>query len=633
MRLYPEAPKGSYLEKNLYFGTEQGAKPGEEHYQEPWVHADSRANRTRVAQGMDFSRVDGMGGMKQALGLGGLGQILQSAFPHYRDQVSTPQSTLPKVLQHFAASSLQPEPTAEASLSNDLQDEGASRQADQSRIRSRLRTEPGVGEWRGTRMNALGELEPVMGKYGFGISDTMGQWASPPGMRHLAGASVVATQDGQLAMGVGGLAGLGSSAGAVLYANAQTAQIKQALNAGDVITAISVAAGTPWTTKPTAAQVDSLINSPATGPQILQKLWDAVNSSTTGQPNAGYRSPLPNTLPAATLQANLQSYLSQIPNQTATAAPVKAAAANTINVVNDAVTNALASAVLPAGVSVPAPTPSAATSASATAATPLTTPPAAVSPLVTGSAVTPGTGYQVIGTDNLGRPAYGLIAGYSTATAMPPAGLVAIGSDTSGNLVYGTSGGTYTPGVAGSSPALTGAVPAGTGYTVIGTDNLGRPVYGLVTGYSTANAAPPIGLTAIGTDANGNLVYGTAGGVYTNTAQAAAQAAALQAQAAGATPSWLSSGGSTDTSGGGGSPSWLASSGQTAAAAAATALPAAPTPTGLSAPITLPLLGTVPTYVPLALAAAGAFFFYEKKKKETAPKTNPRRTKKRKAKR
>jgi len=551
MRLFPEAPKGSYLEKNLYFGTEQGAKPGEEHYQEPWVHADSRANRTRIAQGMDFSRVDG---------LGGLGHILQSAFPHYRDQVSQPQSSLPKILQHFDASSLRPEPTQEASLSMDLQDEGAARQATQARVRSRLQSEPGVGEWRGTRMNTLGELEPVMGKYGFPISDQMGQWISPPGPRHLAkGHEVVATQEGELAQGVGGL---GSAAGAVIYANAQTAQIKQALNAGDVITAISVAAGTPWTTKPSTAQVDALINSPTTGPQILQKMWDAVNSSATGQPNPGYRSPLPGTLPAAQLQANLQSYLSQIPNQTATAAPVKAVAQNTINVANDAVTQALAQAVLPAGVTVPTPTPGPVAQTATTGAatptlatpTPIVTPPAAVSPLVTGS-----------------------------------------------------------------------QVPPGTGYTVIGTDNMGRAVYGLIAGYSTANAAPPSGLVAIGTDANGNLVYGISGGVYTNTAQAAAQAAALQAQAAAAggvssaTPSWLSSSGGTDSSGNPLPP---------AQAPVGAALPVAPTPTGLSAPITLPLLGTVPTYVPLAVAAAGAFFFYEKKKKESAPKTNPKRRRK-----
>lgn len=550
MRLYPEAPKGSFSERNLYLGSEQGAVPGEDHLLEPWVAARSRANADRIARGRDFSRVEGLGDVIADIS----SLTLQSAFPHFRDAVSPPRSDLPKVLQHYASGSLRPEPNHEPG-SLRLEAEGSSRIQMQQLIRSRLVAEPGAKEARGTRMSALGELEPVMGKWGYPIKDTMGQWMSPPGPKHLTRAQeVVATQEGDLWPGVGGL---GSAAGALAFANAQTAQIKQALNAGDIITALSLAAGNPWRTKPTAAQVDALITSPVTGPQILQKLWDAVNSQANGQPNQGYRSPLPGTLPAATLQANLQGYLAQIPSQTASAPPVKAVQQGTVNVVQSPTTQALAAAVLGPGVAVPAPvqpTPSAASlqPLPVSSGGAILTPPPAVSPLVTGSPnAIPGTGYAQIGVDQLGRPVFGVMPGY---------------------IPWGSPG---------------------------------------------ANSAPPAGTYLIGQDASGNGVYGTLGGQYQPTGPNAIANAAM----AGAAPSWLpSSGGGGGGGGGDGSGATVDTSGQGAPVALA------PAPTGLQAPITLPLVGTVPLWQPLA-AAAAAFFLLKKKHDREHARRNKRRKK------
>ncbi len=152
----------------------------------------------------------------------------------------------------------------------------------------------------------------------------------------------------------------------------------------------------------------------------------------------------------------------------------------------------------------------------------------------------PGAGYTIIGSDQVGRPVYGLAQGYTVATAMPPTGLVTIGFDTSGNPVYGQSGGVYTPAYTPTAPTPTAptyttptptaptyttptynpyapatpAISPGTGYSVIGTDQLGRSVYGLTAGYTTATASPPTGMVSVGVDANGYTVYGTSGGTY-----------------------------------------------------------------------------------------------------------------------
>lgn len=111
--------------------------------------------------------------------------------------------------------------------------------------------------------------------------------------------------------------GLGSSAGALQFAMAQTAQIKQALQSGDPITAVSIAAGNPWTTKPSPSQVEAMLANPQQGAQILQKLYDSLQGP-------GYRSPLPGTMPIDQLRSALAQYLSQI-TPPAAPTPTKAA--------------------------------------------------------------------------------------------------------------------------------------------------------------------------------------------------------------------------------------------------------------------------------------------------------------------
>jgi hypothetical protein len=157
---------------------------------------------------------------------------------------------------------------------------------------------------------------------------------------------------------------LGSSSGALMYAMAQTAQIKQALEAGDPITAISIAAGNPWTTKPSVAQVEAMINNPQQGAQILQKLYDSLQGP-------GYRSPLPQTMPFAQLQQSLQQYLAQL-QPPASATPVKAVQQGTINLVNTPTIQSFVQSILPAGMPVPPPVTSAGppTAAPAPAVTP-----------------------------------------------------------------------------------------------------------------------------------------------------------------------------------------------------------------------------------------------------------------------
>lgn len=144
-----------------------------------------------------------------------------------------------------------------------------------------------------------------------------------------------------------GVGDMGSSKGALQFAMAQTAQIKQALQSGDPITAVSIAAGNPWTTKPSPAQVEAMLANPQQGAQILQKLYDSLQGP-------GYRSPLPGTMPIDQLRSSLAQYLSQI-TPPAAPTPTKAAQQGTINVVTTAPVQSFVQSILPANMAVPPP--------------------------------------------------------------------------------------------------------------------------------------------------------------------------------------------------------------------------------------------------------------------------------------